>query len=315
MFSEETIGDLTDKEYNSLLGIYGYDFVVKYINKSNLNDKKLKERILSLESNFKKLDKCIKFIGLQKTLLVKNNNIRSHYMKRCDKLYSDMISFFENVNKEKIIKTIGEKKFMDIFLSAILIDLGNTNGSELPKYFDMLSKQRINIIINSFVFSNFIGDYSVKSNVYKLYKKLGEGDYKERLENSDSEYVSLETGHVTKDTESKTQKMSVIKMKDIDDLLKYITDDKFKSLVDNTIPNIRFFDLIDGDKIIKKCVIKMIKNFIYKVPKNNNDMYENIFFEKYGLLTVPLYIIKSNKEDKIVYDNIYHKLMDTKYSA
>ncbi|MFW6015181.1 MAG: hypothetical protein ACOCRK_01940 [bacterium] len=315
MFNEENISCLTNREYNSLLGLYGYNFMAEYINKSK-PDNTLKERILGLERNLKKLDQCRKFIAFQKMLLIEDNNIRTKYIACHDKLYNDLIEFFSKVNKIKIINIIGEDKFIDIFLSAILIDLQNTRDEELPEYLTCLSKNTLKLVIDEFVYSNFIGNPSVKTKIYKLYKKLYENDYKERIETSESIPIDLSTGLLN--DKHNQQEMIVIGVDDVENLMGYVDNKKFSNLINEVIPNTKYFiHTSDRDTIYGRCIERLIKNFIYIPDKNDyiEEEYDNIFFEKYELMTIPLYIVPHKNESYIVYHNIYQQLMDKKYSA
>lgn len=279
---------LTDKEYRNLYGMYGFDFIADYINKCQ-NEKEVGRRVHSLKRNFEKLKECNRYLSFQKMLLVDNGDVKSHYKKSCSRIHNELVGLFDKLDKEKIIKIIGDKKFLDIFLHAIIIDMRSFKGDSLPEYFKMLDDKISKKIIYEFIYSNFIGNKKIKSTLYGLYKKLFENKYKPEL---DSERIGGGMLPLGKGGFNK--------------ILESLDGDNFKDFINEIIPTIKYYGLVvNKDELIEKLIIKMLRNFIH---------IEGVDKEKYNLLTSPLFVIEtSDKNIDIVYQNLYEKLMESKY--
>jgi len=281
-------GVLTDKEYRNLYGMYGFDFIADYINKCQ-NEKEVGRRINSLKRNFEKLKECNRYLSFQKMLLVENGDVKSHYKKSCSRIHNELVGLFDKLDKEKIIKIIGDEKFVDIFLHAIIIDMRSFKGDSLPEYFGMLNDESSKKIIYEFIYSNFIGNKKIKSTLYGLYKRLFENKYKPELNSERIGGGMLPLGN-----------------DDFGKILKNLDEGNFKNFIDEIIPTIKYYELIDDkDKLIEKLIIKMLKNFIH---------VQGVDKEKYNLLTSPLFMIETNdKNIDIIYQNLYEELMESKY--
>lgn len=286
---------LTDKEYRNLCGMYGFGFIAEYLNKCQ-SVKEIERRVLSLKNNFEKLKECNRYLSFQKMLYVSDGGVKSQYKKSCSRIHNELMDLYDDLNKEDIIDVVGGRKFTDIFIYAMLIDMRSFEGDRLPSYFFMFDEDLSREILYEFIYSNFIGNKTIRSTIYGLYKKLFKKEYKKKEEHIEGELIPL-------------------KKEELNSILNILDEENFKNFIDEIIPSIRYYDLIeDKDNLIKNLMIRLIKNFVYiTTDEKESPSQKGILMGEYNL-TTPLFVIKTDEiESNIVYQNLYEDLMENKY--